>query len=194
MNEELLNRIQKDIKETLSEYRYIHSVGVMKKAEELAQIYNVDVEKAKLVGISHDIAKEFSPEEALKYVKDNNIKIDEIERINTVLLHGKIGADIVKKKYGFTKDMQDAISFHTTTNKNMDMLAKILYVADKIEENRPSGKYNIEYERKIANKNIDETIIYIINESIQELAKKNILIHPNCIETRNKILLDLKKK
>ena len=56
--EELLKRIDSDLKSTLSEKRYKHSLGVMKKAEELALIYGVDVNIAKLTGLAHDIGKE----------------------------------------------------------------------------------------------------------------------------------------
>ena len=36
---ELIERIKNDLKENLTEYRYIHSLGVMEMAEELATIY-----------------------------------------------------------------------------------------------------------------------------------------------------------
>ena len=98
--------------------------------------YGENPEIAKLIGIAHDIAKEMTDEEYLKYVEDNNIKIDEVEKINTKLLHGKVGADICKKKYNFNEQMQNAIKYHTTGNINMDNMAKIIYIADKIEDTR----------------------------------------------------------
>ena len=134
--EELLNRINNDLKNTLSEKRYKHSLGVMKKAEELASIYGIDTNVAKLTGLAHDIGKEFSDEEMLKYAKENNIEVDNVEKVNVGLLHAKIGADICKKKYNFTLEMQNAIKYHTVGNENMDLLAKIIFVADKTEEGR----------------------------------------------------------
>ena len=73
--EELLNKINEDIKKELSEKRYNHSVGVMKKAEELAKIHDVDVNKAKLVGLAHDIGKELSSDDKLKqtFVKEDMV-------------------------------------------------------------------------------------------------------------------------
>ena len=62
------------------EYRYIHSLGVMEMAEELAKVYNVDVESARIAGLLHDIAKEMTKEESLEYVEKNNIAIDEVEK------------------------------------------------------------------------------------------------------------------
>lgn len=187
---ELVEEIKRDLKNTLSEKRYIHSIGVMEMAEELAKLYGADAETAKIAGLLHDIAKEMTLEEKLKYVEENNIQIDEIERINTPILHGKIGADIARKKYGVSKQIQNAIEYHTTTNPNMDIIAKIVYVSDKIELNRVSEDYDIEYERALARKDLDETIIFIINSNIEALINKEKLIHPMSIETRNKIIIE----
>ena len=75
---ELIDTIKKDLKETLSERRYIHSIGVMEMCAKLAQIYGVDVQKAQIAGLLHDIAKEMPKEEMFKYVEENNIEITEI--------------------------------------------------------------------------------------------------------------------
>ena len=56
--EELIEKIKVELKEILSERRYNHSVSVMNKCIELAEIYNVDVDEAALAGLTHDIAKE----------------------------------------------------------------------------------------------------------------------------------------
>ncbi len=183
-----LEEILKDLKNTLSEKRYIHSVGVMKQAEYLAKKYGQDIEIAKLVGIAHDIAKEIPEEKKLAYVKENNIEIDEIEKVNVGLLHAKIGGDICKKKYNFTEEMQNAIKYHTTGNENMDILAKIIFVADKTEENR---KYDdLEIVRKLADEDLDKCMLYILDYMLVDNVKKQKLIHPDSIKIRNKIMLE----
>lgn len=182
--------IENDVKSVLSEYRFTHSSGVAKKAVELAKIYGVQEETAKKVGIAHDIAKEMTDEEMLEYVKNNNIEIDEIETVKPSLLHGKIGADIAAKKYGFTNDMANAIKWHTTGRENMSMLEKIIYVADKIEENRKGTRFDIEKSRELSKQNIDEASLFLMNESIDYNIKKDAIIHPKTIEARNDLLLN----
>jgi len=186
---ELIEQIKKDLKEILSERRYIHSLGVMEMAGKLAKIHNEDIETAKIAGLLHDIAKEMPKEEMLKYVKENNIETNKIERINTAILHGKIGADIARKRYGVSKQIQDAIKYHTTTSPEMDTLAKIVYVADKTEMNRKSEDYDIEYERKLAKKDLDAVIIYIIDANIKSLIDKNKLIEEESVKTRNSLMI-----
>ena len=167
-----IEKILEDVKNTLSEKRYIHSIGVMKQAEYLAKKYGQDVEIAKAVGIAHDIAKELTEE----------------EKINIGLLHAKIGADICKKKYNFTEEMQNAIKYHTTGNENMDTLAKIIFVADKTEENR---KYDdLQTVQKLADEDLDKCILYILDYMLVDNVKKQKTIHPDSIKIRNKILLE----
>ena len=193
----LLERINEDVKKALSEKRYVHSIGVMNKAEELARIYGVNVNKAKLVGLAHDIGKELSKEEKLEYAKNNNLDVDEIEKKNIGLLHGKIGADICKKRYDFTQDMQDAIRYHTTGSgkEDMKLLDKIIFLADKIEENRVY-KYGkkmkaLEELRKLANENLDLAIVKAIDNSLVYTIEKGELIHPDSVITRNKLITAL---
>ena len=182
--------IENDVKSVLSEYRFTHSLGVAKKAIQLAKIQCVQEEIAKKVGIAHDIAKEMTDEEMIEYAKANNIRIDEIETVKPSLLHGKIGADIAAKKFGFTQDMINAIKWHTTGRENMSMLEKIIYVADKTEENRKGTRFNLEKSRELSTQNIDETLIFLMNEFITYNVKNEWLIHPETIKARNDLLLN----
>ena len=178
------------VKKKLSEKRFHHSQCVMERAKELAEKFGYDVETAEKVGIAHDIAKEMTDEEMIEYAKVNNIRIDEIETVKPSLLHGKIGADIAAKKFGFTQDMINAIKWHTTGRENMSMLEKIIYVADKTEENRKGTRFNLEKSRELSTQNIDETLIFLMNEFITYNVKNEWLIHPETIKARNDLLLN----
>ena len=195
--EKLIIRINKDLKDILSEKRYNHSIGVMKKAEELAKIHDENINKAKLVGLAHDIGKELSENEMIQYTKENNIEVDEIEKINIGLLHAKIGADICYKKYGFSEDMRNAIKYHTVGNLNMDLLSKIIFVADKIEDGRnykdEDKSKDLKLAREIAITNIDEALLFEIDCSIKYTIQKGKLIHPDSVLIRNKLLINKNK-
>lgn len=54
-----IEEIKDWLKENLCEERYIHTLGVMDAAVELAQMFNLDVEKARLAGVLHDAANVF---------------------------------------------------------------------------------------------------------------------------------------
>ena len=125
-----------------------------------------------------------------EYVEKNKIAIDEVEKINVSLLHGKIGAHIAKTLYDVSEQIQKAIEYHTETSPNMDELAKIIYVSDKIERNRKSEKFDLDAERELARKDLDGAVLFIIDASIEKLVKKEKLMHPTIVKTRNKLLME----
>lgn len=186
-----LKEIQEQVKNKLSEKRYTHCVGVMNMCERLAIKYGADVERAKKVGIVHDMAKELSSEEMLEYVSKNNIAITENEKAVPQLLHGKIAADIAKKNFGFDDEMKIAVEDHSTARPNMTSLQKILYVADKVEENRTYS--DVEYYRNLAFEDIDQCMLEILDYTITDHVNKGQIILEKSIESRNYILINRKK-
>ncbi len=184
--------IEEIVKNTLSEKRFNHSKGVAKRAAELASMYGEDMETARKIGIAHDIAKEMPKEEALKYAKENKIVFDEIEQNEKGLWHSKLGAAIAVEKFGFTEDMAEAITYHTTGNINMNTMDKIIYVADKTDETRSIIDRNEAVE--ISNNNLDEGVLYIAKFMMQYSLTKNSLIHPDTVNLINKIVMNKKKE
>lgn len=176
--DELYNEVQK----RLSEKRFKHSEGVVKRAIEYAQVYNVDINTVKLVAISHDIAKELTTEEVNSYIQKYNIVLDDIEKHNKELVHAKIGAFICKYNYDFTDDMVNAIKYHTTGKENMSILEKIIYLADATEENR---KYCSSNYVEIVKQDINQGIIEICKWVINNLLENGKTIHINSINCYN---------
>lgn len=188
LEQEKFEKIRNDIQKILTEKRYNHSIGVAKKAEELAKKYNQNVQNAKLVGIAHDIAKQMEKEVAYEYANKHNIQFDEIEKNEPALVHSKIGASICKEKYNFTNEMAQAIMYHTTGHVKMTTFDKIIFLADKIEENRTNE--DVEEIRKIAEENLDEAILYALRRSIKYTIDKKRLVHPDSINLMNKIIIE----
>lgn len=182
-------KIKQNIKNILSEKRYYHSICVAEQCEKLATQYNIDTSIARKIGLAHDIAKELTKEEKIKYALQNQLEINDVEEKNIGLLHGKIAADICKKEFGFTKEMCKAISCHTTGKENMTILDKILFVADAIGEDRQWQ--DVEDVRKLAKENINQAVIYILDMTIKEKIESKELIHTDSILARNSILKEI---
>lgn len=174
--------LYKKVKEKLSSKRFKHSEGVVKRAIEYAEVYNVDIEKIKKIAIAHDIAKELTEEDKTFYIKKYKINLDEIEKINKELIHAKIGSEICKNEFDFTDEMSDGIRYHTTGRENMSMIEKIIYLADATEENR---KYDYDYYVELTKKDINQSILEISAWTIDNLLKNNNLIHPDSIKCYN---------
>ena len=179
-----IEEIKKDVKENLSEYRYKHSLRVMEEAVSLAKHYHAsesEIFKCKLCGLTHDLCKELSPLENERIIKKYNLPKELLKEENKNTVHGFIASVIVKEKYNFTDNMVLAIRYHTTGYPNMDLLGKIVYLADKIEKGK--NYPGIKEERDLAYKNIDKAIILCLKNQIKNLKEKNKTINPKAYET-----------
>ena len=74
----------------------------------------------------------------------------------------------------------------------MNLLDKIIYISDKIEDGRMNDNYDIQKERELAKENIDEAMIMIIDNNIIHLLQKGKLVHPNAIDTTNYLKMNIK--
>lgn len=178
-----------DVKNILSEKRFKHTEGVVQRAIEYAEIYNVDVEDAKKAAIVHDIAKEFSKEESYKMLENYGVQLDEFEKNNFNLVHSILGAAISKYKYGLSDEIVNAVKYHTTGKENMTDLEKIIYLADATEPNRNYANNENELSLNelvdLIKTNLDEGLKYVLKWTLQDILKKDRLIHLDSVKAYN---------
>lgn len=176
--------IKKYLKERLSEKRYRHSLDVRDTAVNLARFYKGNVDKAALAGLIHDCAKYMSDDEMLNLAEKNGIFIDEVSRINPKLLHGNVGVIVAKKIMDiFDRDVLNAVACHTTGKRNMNLLEKIIYIADYIEPGR--NFEGVEELRKKTFLDLEGAILDAFNNTIKVVINRGQLLHLNTIEGRN---------
>lgn len=193
MTEELsavsIEHIKKELRETLSKRRYIHSLGVASEAEKLARRYGADTEKAYLAGLVHDCAKEYPPEKMENILKEEyGVVVDSMSKIMPKILHGPLGACDAQRKFGiYDPEILDAVKYHTTGKGGMGLLTKIIYIADYIEPNRDFD--GVEELRNMAYEDINEAIIHGIDETIKDLIRRGLVIHPNTMHARNDLIM-----
>lgn len=181
--------IKEKLKLSLKEDRYIHTLSTQREAIKLARNYGVDAEKASLAALLHDCAKNLDKDTMLDILDKQYIRLDEIERKNESLLHGKAGKIMAKFKYGVTdEEILGAIEYHTTGKPNMTMLQKIIFLADVIEETRVYD--GIEEVRQVAYENIDKAIVLSLNRVIVFILKNGKLLHPNTVAARNYLIME----
>lgn len=183
-----VRKIQQRIQSTLSEKRFLHSLGVAEEAQKLALHYGASEEKAYLAGLLHDCAKEIPAEQALTMLDKYGIVVDEITKRTPRLLHGSLGACFSQAEFEITDpEILDAVRFHTTGKANMNLLTKIIYIADYIEPNRRFD--GVEELRVLAYESIDSAIIRGIDYTITDLIQSGLALHPDTIHARNYLLL-----
>jgi predicted HD superfamily hydrolase involved in NAD metabolism len=169
MKEINLDRYQKKLKTKLDKERYEHTIGVMYTAGALAMRYGYDVKSAMLAGLMHDCAKCIPNDKKIVLCEKHNINITEWERENPFLLHTKLGAFLAMHKYRIRdKEIISAILNHTTGKPDMDLLDKIIFVADYIEPRRDKAPY-LEERRKMAFIDIDMATYEILSDTLEYL-------------------------
>lgn len=187
-----VEKIKEDLKEALSEYRYLHSLRTAEVAKDLAEHYGYDSKKAYVTALVHDIAKEYSEEENQKMIQKYQLDEALLTEENQKFAHGFIGAALVKEKYHFEEEMLEAIAYHTAGKKDMNWLTNIVALADKIE---PGKDYEgIEQERKLAFESLEEAFLYCLEMKQKKLEKRKELIHPQTKETIEYLKMTLKKQ
>ena len=163
MNLELINN---KIQEMLPEKRYKHSLNVANCAVKLSEIYGCNK----------------------YYVDKYEIVLDEIEKDNLALSHSLIGSYIAKYEFGINdKDIINAIKYHTTGKEDMDIIEKIIYIADLIEEDRDFPGVE-ELRDLVYNKELDKALLISFNNTIKFVIENNQLIHNRTVDARNYLI------
>ena len=88
-------------------------------------------------------------------------------------------------------EILDAIWFHTTAKSNMNLLTKIIYIADFIELDR--NFEGVARLRELAYEDIDSAIIAALGHTIGKIIKNGLLIHPDSVHARNYLIMDMCK-
>lgn len=184
MNKEIKRQIISDI----GEKRFEHSLRVRDVAVELSKIYKLDRDKAEIAALYHDCAKIRDNETLLKRAQDYKLNLDEYMRENHELIHGPLGSRMAKDRYNITDpQILKAIKYHTIGKRDMNMLEKIIYIADYIEPERNFP--GVEIVRETAYKDIDQALIMAMNNTIVFLIGIDKLIHPETVIARNKLIV-----
>ena len=130
-------KIRKYIEMNLSISRFEHSLSTALICVELCSLFGLDENKGRIAGIAHDISRE-NPitNEIISLLNDGYI-ITEEEKTNAVLLHGRIGAELLETKFKLADDeILQAVRWYTTGHPDMGQLGQVLFIADYIEPGR----------------------------------------------------------
>jgi len=181
-----IEEIKEKLHSRLNVERYIHSLGTMEMAVQLAKEYGCSVEKAQLAGLVHDCAKCMSNEELLKY----SDSFEECEKLSAKTWHAPVGAVIAKLDYDIEdEEILSAIRWHTIGKNDMSDFEKIIFLADKTEHRTRE----IEFREKIENAlnlhhNLDEAMLKSFKMTIKSLLKRNLPICYQTIDVYNSLI------
>ncbi|MBO2527541.1 MAG: nicotinate (nicotinamide) nucleotide adenylyltransferase [Clostridiales bacterium] len=157
--------------------RVPHVIGCSDTAESLARNYGADETDAKRAGILHDITKALNAQEQLKLCEQYAMILDNFERRNPKLLHAKTGAVIAEQVFGENPAVCDAIKWHTTGKADMNLLEKIIYLADYMEPNRAFD--GVQELRRLTEQSLDDALYLGLKMTMEQLKSNHRDIDKN---------------
>jgi len=136
-------RLFQHLESIQSDKRFAHSLRVSRKAARLGRYYNVTPEKCWLGGLMHDYAREWTRPDLEKAAKKRNRSLSSLEKEDPLLLHGWMGASLLKEK-GLITDLEvlEAVEHHILGSSTVGPVAQIVYLSDFLE---PGRKYHRAY-------------------------------------------------
>ncbi len=188
----LTEQVKAFAKENLKESRYLHSLRVADYAKHLAELYpneNVAPETAYFAGLSHDICKNYSDEDLVKTVEKDGMGVDEVEKTRLNLLHGRAAAIVLKENFSVENEaVLKAVGFHTFGYEEIDALGKIVYIADKIEPERPNTQDFRDFAFKAS---LNELMLKVLEWNMNYIKQKGAKSHPLTDKMHKKLKADL---
>jgi len=164
----------------LNPNRVAHVLGCRDTAAELAKYWGADVTDAARAGLLHDITKAI----------DGPLQLTLCDAYGTILsdfgykypktLHALTGSLVAQRIFGENEAVVSAICSHTTGKADMNLLEKIIYVADYMEPNRDFP--GVEKLRELAFQNIDAALRLGLEMTLEHLKRQGNEVSPESRE------------
>jgi predicted HD superfamily hydrolase involved in NAD metabolism len=175
----------------MPEKRWMHTLGVMQTAVELAEKYGADPVKADLAAILHDVAKYWPVEQMRAVIEESSESNKELLQHDKQLWHSEAGFIIARKDYGVEDaEVLNAIRWHTSGREDMSLLDKVVCLADYIEPGRDFP--NVNKIRELAQHSLEEALVAGFDSTISLLLTQRKVIYPLTVLSRNYLVQQLK--
>ncbi len=167
--------------------RYEHTVSCVNFGLRLAKRHNANSEKVQIACWAHDLFRDFNAKILLRIALSYGININDYELAKPFLLHGKVSAEYIRRRFGIEDEkLLLAIAYHTSGHKCFDITGKILFLADSLEEGR--NYENVEKLRQLALQDIEEALLQVLQNKICYAIKRGYILLPDTIETWNELV------
>lgn len=156
--------------------RVAHVLGCRDTAAALARRWGADETDAARAGLLHDITKALDGPLQLTLCQEYGIVLDDFSAKNPKTLHALTGSLVAGRIFGENEAVVAAIRSHTTGKANMNLLEKIIYVADYMEPNRDFP--GVEKLRDLAFTDIDKALKLGLEMTLDMLREQKREISP----------------
>ncbi len=161
-------------------------------ARELAGRHGVDLHKADLGTAAHDIARAVKGDALLAEAKRLGLRVNVVERRTPLLIHGRVGAKWLETEDGISDpNVLEAVRWHTTGRKDMGAVAKVVFLADKLDPRKMERYPYLERVASLAQDSLDAAILEYLSNELGYLLREGLLIHPASVGLRNQLMTQM---
>lgn len=187
----VIDELKKLMNKLVTKERKKHILGVANFSIKLAERLGLSPEKRQkllIVAFAHDLFRDVDVNKLIKMSKAFGISPSFIELKKPILLHSKVAAEFLKIRFKINdEEILEAIKYHTSGHKDMGLLAKIIFVADSLEESREYP--GIEELRKLIFEDFTKGFFEILKNKISYVIANNLIMLPDLVELWNETIL-----
>lgn len=172
VTEELKKYLKITIK---SKKRLEHIYNVVNFSKKLAQIHKLPERKVEVASLGHDLFRDVDPGRLIKLAEFYKISLDKFDKNRPILLHGKVSAEFLARKFLIDDDIYQAIYYHTSGYEKMGDIGKALVISDSAGDDR--NFEGVEELRKVSIISLNEGYKLAIKNKISyALAKERYIL------------------
>ncbi len=175
-----MERLEQVVVSLLHPNRVRHVLGCRDTARELAKLWGANENDAARAGLLHDITKVLDGPVQLTLCGEYGTILDSFSQKNPKTLHALTGSMVADRIFGENEAVVSAICCHTTGKADMNLLEKIIYVADYMEPNRDFP--GVEKLRELAYTDMDAALELGLTMTLDMLISRNQEISPGSRE------------
>lgn len=170
----------------VSRRRAAHIERMEEDALNFAKIHALDVEKLLVCVDSHDLFRDVQSEKLEKIAKVWNLNVTSVERFLPLLLHGKVAAEYVKRRFMVDdEEVLTAIAYHTSGIPTESPIVMAMLILDSTESGR--NFEGIGELREISSISLKAGFEAIVKNKLIYAVTNNLFVLPETVETWNYI-------
>jgi predicted HD superfamily hydrolase involved in NAD metabolism len=158
-------------------------------ARRLALQHHLDPDRAEATALVHDVADGWSDKELLGAAERFGISVSLTEARVPRLLHAPVGAEFLRHEWGITdEEVLDAVRYHVSGAPMLSPLAKVIFVADKIEPARDRHYGGLGLIRAISRTDLDEAMLRLYAWRMSTLVESGQRVDEQLVTARNTLI------
>ena len=167
-----MEKLEQVVVSLLKPNRVAHVLGCRDTAIAMARHWGVNETDAARAGLLHDITKALDGERQLTLAGEYGIILTDFQERYPKTLHALTGSVVAERLFGENEAVVQAIRHHTTGKANMNLLEKIIYVADP----------GVDKLREFAFSDLDEALKFGLTMTLNYLNQQGSEVSPESRE------------